>query len=157
MLVDGGALSFNLSHTDGLLAVAITEGTDVGVDVERIRPISQAPSLARRYFSQAECEEIQHRGGDDDAHPETFLRLWTSRESAVKAVGCGISSGWESLRTVWAAGTQELTEVQGQLCHVQQFTSGRSHVGAVATVGASHRIRIRRTLPGLDAHARRQA
>jgi len=38
----GGTLRFNLSHSQGLALYAVTRNREIGVDLERIRPISEA-------------------------------------------------------------------------------------------------------------------
>ncbi len=84
----GSELRFNLSHTDGLVAVAVTRGADVGVDVECHTRPGETVKLASRYFSEAECAglfalpEAEQRG--------RFFDLWTLKESYIKARGLGL-------------------------------------------------------------------
>src|SRR5690349_12208663 len=47
---DRRRLDFNLSHTDGLIVLAVTDGTPIGVDVERTDRDVDAVVLAERYF-----------------------------------------------------------------------------------------------------------
>ncbi len=60
---------FNISHSHGLVACAVAE-VPVGIDVEKIRPIS--PRLLR-ILSPAERESVRC---DED-----FFRLWTLKEA----------------------------------------------------------------------------
>ena len=48
---------FNLSHTDDFAALAVSEACEVGIDVERIRPIER--DIAKRYFSAVEVDALQ--------------------------------------------------------------------------------------------------
>jgi 4'-phosphopantetheinyl transferase len=82
-------LSFNASHSDGLAVVAVTYGRVVGVDVERIRPIGDALELARGSFSREEEDVL--RATPASSRSQTFLAMWTRKESFAKAVGAGLS------------------------------------------------------------------
>ena len=79
-------LHFSLTHCDGLAACLVAP-TPCGVDAEAIRPLR--PRVIRRAFTPAEAEQIRHSPCPD----ETFFRLWTLKESFVKATGAGISYG----------------------------------------------------------------
>src|SRR5262245_46753562 len=58
VLVDDQAgsprLHFNLSHTNGLVACAVSRGCPVGIDVERCTRVVGAPQIAARYFTPQE-------------------------------------------------------------------------------------------------------
>jgi 4'-phosphopantetheinyl transferase len=81
-------LRFNLSHTHGLAAVAVTRHCAVGADVEHVdRPVE--PGLAR--VALAEPERGQLEGAAGDAWAETFFSFWTLKEAYLKACGLGLS------------------------------------------------------------------
>ena len=82
------ALQFNLSHSAGLVACALSTGRAVGIDVEHLarRPVDH--NLVRRYCSPAEAEDIDARG---DAWLPRFLHYWTLKEAYLKARGLGVS------------------------------------------------------------------
>jgi 4'-phosphopantetheinyl transferase len=81
-------LSFNISHTDGLIVLAVTCLNAVGVDVEAMQR-DAFDGIASRHFSSSEfaalkaLPECQQRG--------RFFELWTLKESYVKARGVGLS------------------------------------------------------------------
>ena len=77
------ALHFNLSHSHDLALIAIAVHTPVGVDVELLRPIPDAPLLARRLLPPEEADMVEMQ-------PEQFLRIWTRREAWLKAEGIGL-------------------------------------------------------------------
>ena len=85
----GDCIRFNLSHTSGLAACVITRDVDIGIDVECLdRPVDAA-SIAPRYFSPY---EVQQLGKVPEAERETrFLEYWTLKEAYVKARGGGLS------------------------------------------------------------------
>jgi 4'-phosphopantetheinyl transferase len=88
-LVRHSSLHFNVSHTDGLAVLAFVLNREIGVDVEKIRPQSDAKKLAERFFSDYERRALRDLRGDNlDA---AFFRCWTRKEAYIKAVGEGLS------------------------------------------------------------------
>jgi 4'-phosphopantetheinyl transferase len=89
-LTDVG-LRFNLAHSDDLAVVAVARDVEVGVDVERLRPVADGLSLAARYFAPDEARALAALPADE--RDEAFLRLWTSKEAVLKATGEGLTGG----------------------------------------------------------------
>ncbi len=86
----GGTMAgvhFNLSHTRGMVAVAVAP-FEHGLDVEPLdRTVNL--SIAGRYFCP---KEIAWLGGlPEERRGEGFLRLWTLKEAFIKATGLGLS------------------------------------------------------------------
>lgn len=79
-------LRFSFSHS-GDAALCAVARTEVGIDIEEVRPVESMFDLARRYFSPAEAGAIL------DAHHrrDAFFRCWTRKEAYVKARGQGLS------------------------------------------------------------------
>jgi phosphopantetheinyl transferase len=77
-----GGPHFNMSHSDGLALIAISRAREVGVDVERVRPVPRAAAIAQRVFSRDEALAVAEAGeGDRDL---LFHRLWVAHEARVK-------------------------------------------------------------------------
>jgi phosphopantetheinyl transferase len=82
-------LSFNLAHTAGLALVAIAAGgTEVGVDVERVKPRRDLVRLAARWLP-ADAEAIATAGAE--TREELFYAAWTRHEARVKCTGSGLA------------------------------------------------------------------
>jgi 4'-phosphopantetheinyl transferase len=82
-------LKFNLSHTDGLVACAVTQDRDVGVDVEFISRPTSVLELAPSVFSPPELAALRDLApGRQRAR---FFALWTLKEAYIKARGMGLS------------------------------------------------------------------
>jgi 4'-phosphopantetheinyl transferase len=86
-------LRFNISHTRGLAACAVTREDELGLDVEA----SDRPTdleTASRYFAADEVHTIL------DAEPEKrgclFFRFWTLKEAFIKATGEGLNRPLDS-------------------------------------------------------------
>jgi len=84
-------LRFNLSHTEGMIAVLVHRDVDAGVDVERMGRVSDHESVARSSFSAAEFAAFMEL---PTAQRElAFTRLWTLKEAFIKATGMGLATG----------------------------------------------------------------
>jgi len=82
-------LRFNLSHTRGLVACALTWQRDVGVDVENLERQEGSLDVARRFFAASEVEAL---GCVAEEHRRRrFFDYWTLKESYIKARGMGLS------------------------------------------------------------------
>lgn len=82
-------LRFNLSHTDGLIACAVTIHRDVGVDVEPVGRSTDVLDIAPRVFSPRELDDLRRL--EPDRQRERFFTLWTLKEAYIKARGMGLS------------------------------------------------------------------
>jgi 4'-phosphopantetheinyl transferase len=89
--VRGDALHFNISHSGGALAVAVSRSQPLGVDLEHQRRPRRVLELARRFFAPHEAHAL---GFLPEAERQVaFLKLWTCKEAWVKANGSGIAAG----------------------------------------------------------------
>lgn len=83
-------LDFSISHSEGcaMCVVEIGEGANIGVDVQRERPYSDAKmdELAKAFMTDGELAEF--RGSEHK--PAEFFKAWTRRESYVKRIGSDI-------------------------------------------------------------------
>jgi 4'-phosphopantetheinyl transferase len=81
-------LEFNSSHCGPIMLLGLAIGRELGVDIERLRPLPQARRLAARYFSPGEQADLERAAGDrDTSYAESFLRLWCCKEAYLKATG----------------------------------------------------------------------
>jgi 4'-phosphopantetheinyl transferase len=82
-------MSFNISHTDGLVVLAVTGGQPLGVDIENVGLRRVTSDLANGFFAADETRDLyalpsvlQH---------DRFFQYWTLKESYIKARGMGLS------------------------------------------------------------------
>lgn len=83
------AISFNLSHTRGLIALAVTHGRAVGIDVENLAVREVSTGIADRFFAPAEVRALAAVA--PARQQERFFEYWTFKESYIKARGMGLS------------------------------------------------------------------
>jgi 4'-phosphopantetheinyl transferase len=88
-LCGGAGPLFNVSHSEGRIAIALGFGAPVGIDIERVRPGPEWPDLSRRYFAPREAEYIESL--NPEQRNQAFFEIWTRKEAYVKAQGRGLS------------------------------------------------------------------
>jgi 4'-phosphopantetheinyl transferase len=92
-------IGFSLSHSRDRAVFAIARGRRVGVDLELLRAVPHAVSLARRAFGAERAHELANlRGAQRDA---AFLRMWTRHEAQLKCVGTGLLAADGSSQATW--------------------------------------------------------
>lgn len=79
---------FSISHSRDYIALALTGGADIGLDIEVIRPRPRHRylSLAARYFSPAEQSAL-HSAPDEKTALSFFWHFWTAHEAVIKQRG----------------------------------------------------------------------
>jgi 4'-phosphopantetheinyl transferase len=132
--VDGGP-RFNLSHAGGVALVAVADGREVGIDVERTDRRSDA---IVRALTAVEREAL----GDAPGHCE-LLRVWCRKEALAKATGGGLRWAPERFDTM-APGPYALADLE----------AGRGYVAALAVAGAAPYSISPRRMPSATAAAR---
>lgn len=132
----GGAMQFNVSHSGEFAACAFTAGCEVGIDIEKIRPMRDLEGIAERFFSPAECREVLALEGRD--REAAFFRCWTSKEAYIKAVGAGLSIPLAGFRVaVLPSEPAALLSVAGDAAEgrawtLREFSPAGGYAGAVA-------------------------
>jgi 4'-phosphopantetheinyl transferase len=82
-----GGWQFSLSHSGPAALCAVAEGREVGVDLERLRPMPHALEIAGRFFAPAERDALGRL--EAAARDAAFFACWTRKEALVKATGEG--------------------------------------------------------------------
>jgi 4'-phosphopantetheinyl transferase len=82
------ALHFNLAHSEGLAVCAFARGSQVGIDVEKMRELPDWEQVANAVFSPAELSRL--RATDASRRRDEFFRAWTRQEALLKATGVGL-------------------------------------------------------------------
>jgi 4'-phosphopantetheinyl transferase len=87
---DPGRLAFNLSHSGTLALIAVAPGgTEVGVDVERLRPRRDLRRLAERWLPAADAAAVA--AAPEGGREAVFYAAWTRHEARVKCTGVGLA------------------------------------------------------------------
>ena len=83
-LLSSKGLSFNISHSGEFIAIAISN-VNIGIDIQECVDLDYE-ELAMRYFSKQEHNYISNASNIK----ENFFRIWTLKESYLKARGSGL-------------------------------------------------------------------
>ena len=107
---------FNLARSQELALVGVALGVEVGVDIERLRPLPDHEAIAERFFPPSEREGLDERD---------FFRRWTRIEAKLKARGVGLYGAGVELGGDWT---------------VEEIEAGPGFAAAVAVERAGMRV-----------------
>ncbi len=125
--------AFSLSHSDELALVVLADDGEIGVDLERVRPLTDLDALTRQCLAETERRELEARPPDDRSR--AFLACWTRKEACLKALGTGLHVEPSTFAVgVDAASTHVCVSTISGARHVevQAFEPAPGWVGAVA-------------------------
>ena len=134
-------LSFSLTHTDRLVAVAVATGRDVGVDAEAVVADAATTAVAATFCTPAELQAFDAL--DEGDRLTRFFALWTLKESILKAAGTGflmppqdLEIGFSPPAARWTGG-----ETRWQAWH-GAFGTGHHIAVCVAAMPAAPRLAV---------------
>jgi 4'-phosphopantetheinyl transferase len=137
---------FNLSNAEALALVAFSVERDVGVDLEDLKPMPDAVSIATRFFSAPENDVFRTLG--DDIRELAFFTCWTRKEAYIKAVGEGLSMPLDRFDVTFAPGeparlvcTRPEPDQAGRWKLVD-VDPGPGHVGALMAAGQDWEMEV---------------
>ncbi len=134
-VLSDGSIRFSVAHTRGLAVLAVCGAGEIGIDVERIRPVLERGRLADDYCSESEAKEMRQVAVSDA--DEAFLRHWTRREAILKAWDAS-ADDWAKLREINvdradASGSMRASRGSESLGVVRTIRPADGFIGAVAT------------------------
>ena len=130
-------LRFNLSRRDDVAVYVLSFGREVGIDVEAVRVIRDADTIAARFFSRR--EHAAYQALDPRHKPLGFVNCWTRKEAFVKALGEGLSHPLDSFDVSLAPGAPaellrvETTPRDDRGWRMEGFSPAPGFVAAVVT------------------------
>jgi 4'-phosphopantetheinyl transferase len=130
---------FNLSHAGRIALCAIALDRDVGVDLERARPLPDLARIARRFFSPSEADRLLRL--PQVQREAAFFTCWTRKEAYVKALGRGMAVPLDGFavsfdpgapaRLVWTT-----VDARGPACwSLRDLSAGPGYAAAVMVEG----------------------
>ena len=105
----GSSTQFNLSHA-GDWALCAVGGVRLGCDIEQMKSCHM--SVAHRFFCAEETRMLEEAQGE--AEQDLFFRLWTIKESYLKAVGEGLSKPLNSFCVTFTNDGPALSGLQSE-------------------------------------------
>ncbi len=119
-------LKFNLSHSHEMALVAVAQGFEVGVDVERLRPLRECMAIAERFFPPLEAAALADVAPAE--REREFFRRWTAIEAKLKARGVGLFGAGAELDGEWSVAPVDV---------------GADYTASVVARGADLTVRLR--------------
>jgi len=85
--IDDPGLYFNMSNSGEFVVIAFSRDSEIGIDIEQIRPLHDLDEMINRNFTRSEIKYINSR---PEERINRFFRFWTIKESFLKAIGEGM-------------------------------------------------------------------
>ena len=92
--LDAPSLRLSFSSSGFSAAACASTQYNVGIDIEKLRPVENVVALAQRFFTPQEASFIEAAPKADQSIG--FLKHWTAKEAGLKAIGKGVESGLNS-------------------------------------------------------------
>jgi 4'-phosphopantetheinyl transferase len=135
-------LHFNLSHSEDVCVFAVARGSEVGIDIERIRRDVAVEDIAENFFSPR--ERFLLRSMPAAFRHDAFFVWWTCKEAFAKATGEQLSSMLEQLDlTVVSKRSKIHLDAGSQLWSLQTIAAPLGYAGALVSEGERKRLRYR--------------
>jgi 4'-phosphopantetheinyl transferase len=126
---------FSVAHCEELMLVALSRAGEVGIDVERVRPIERWARVADRVFNPAERAAIGREIARGDEPSAVLLRFWCRGEAELKAIGSGIS-GLSAHQEGWHPSGLRVAELASVPLPSAFASEGAQYQAAVALCAA---------------------
>ncbi|HYW11285.1 MAG TPA: 4'-phosphopantetheinyl transferase superfamily protein [Longimicrobium sp.] len=132
-------IRYNVSNSGDLALFAVVRGREIGVDLEKVKPMPDGLDIAQRFFSAPENEIFAsiHESMRDVA----FFNCWTRKEAYIKAVGQGLSMPLDRFDVAFAPGEPaRLLRTRGDESEAARWSMlelhpGPGYIGALAVEG----------------------
>ena len=102
----GDGLRFNVSHSRGVEAIAVSLDREVGIDIEFVDRNFDVFSVADGVFSAEAISRL--RSLPSSLRADTFFAGWTRKEAVLKAMGDGLSGAEELQSTILSINDKDL-------------------------------------------------
>lgn len=111
---------FNLTHSEDRALLGVSQGRELGIDLEKVRTNIEALNISRHYFFGSERDAIE--AAPPAERENLFFRYWVAKEAVLKAQGIGLGFPLDRFRVEFLA--------EGRTARVETFD--RAAPGPVA-------------------------
>ena len=91
-------IHFNISHTQGHAVLAFARDHEIGIDIENTQRDTDIDNVAQKVFTKKEQELLFQMDGKN--RKNLFFRLWTAKESFLKATGRGLTLNPQEIEAI---------------------------------------------------------
>jgi len=110
--VDNPGLYFNMSNSGRRVVYAFSTDEEIGIDLERIREMSDLDELIEKNYNSYEQNYINKLA---DQRLYRFFKFWTIKEAYLKAIGVGMRIPPEDLEFSVQNGVYTLQSIRGEM------------------------------------------
>ena len=121
---------FSLSHS-GNMALCAVSPVPVGCDIEL--PHKFDPAIARRFFHKTECDWLFSQ--PEAEQRDAFFRLWTCKESFIKALGLGLFQPLDSFSVIPGEAVRLTQSADPRPWQLRSFRDGESFLALCGLTG----------------------
>jgi 4'-phosphopantetheinyl transferase len=82
------SLFFSVSHSKDFALYALSRNSEIGIDIENIRDLTEMDLIVEHFFSEREKSIYQKLS--ESKKREAFFLCWTRKEAYLKAIGVGL-------------------------------------------------------------------
>ncbi|TDN39639.1 4'-phosphopantetheinyl transferase superfamily protein [Hymenobacter sp. UV11] len=129
----GAELRFNLSYRPGRVLLAVSDAGPVGVDVEPLRPLTDAAALIQELYAPAEQAALRAAAPAD--YWPLFFTIWTRKEAYAKALGRGVGMPFADFSVLAFEPGQPPVFIAPAGAALHHWAAGAGYQGAVAVLG----------------------
>jgi 4'-phosphopantetheinyl transferase len=134
-------LKFNISHTNELVAIAISLGRDVGIDIESLDHLCDYDGIATQCFTKQESEILQ--SVPKNIRNLAFFNAWTRKEAFLKACGLGLSRSMDTVPVTLLPGAPAcLLGDDHERWSICELSPPLEHVGALVVAGSMPHVKV---------------
>ncbi len=126
----GSDVRFNLSHSHNRVMCAVSYG-DVGCDTERIGNMNNV--AAKRFLHTYEYRGLESTEDNEECN-HLFYRIWTLKESFMKATGLGMALPLNAFCILFENGIKVKHRVDDRQYHFREYDLGDGYCYSVCSI-----------------------
>ncbi len=131
--IDDHGLYFNMSNSGKLAVIVFSRDSEVGIDIEQIRPLPDLDEMIKNNFTPKEIKLIH---GKPNEKMNRFFRFWTVKEAYLKAIGEGMRLRPDQVEFNFENDIIKQPSIKGVFEEVdwnlREFSPNSQYVGTVA-------------------------
>lgn len=123
-------IGFNVSHSGDWVALVVSTSKHVGVDIEELQKVDL--QIAHRFFTEEEYISIINIV-EEKYRSLQFLKIWTAKESYIKAIGKGLSIPLDSFSTITDKEMARVKRIDNKDWYFQQYSIDSNYLITTCT------------------------